>query len=47
MYRYERMQVRERMIDNYWENMCNVVKTKNPSLLLQMEQKYKKNVFKF
>lgn len=41
------MKIREKMLDNYWENMCNVIKTKNPSILLQLEQKYKKNAFKW
>jgi hypothetical protein len=40
------MKVREKMLDSYWENMCNLIKTKNPSLLLQLDHKYKRNAFK-
>jgi hypothetical protein len=45
MFRYERMRIREKMLDGYLENMCGVIKTKNPSLLLQLG-KSKKTVFK-
>lgn len=34
------------MLDGYLDNICGVIKTKNPSLLLQMS-KIKKNVFKW
>lgn len=40
------MKLREKMLDSYWENMTGVIKAKNPSLLLQMEQKYKRSAFK-
>ena len=46
MFRYERMRQREKLLESYYEGMCGVVKTKNPSLLLQLEQRSKKNVFR-
>ena len=45
MFRYERMRIREKMLDGYLDNICGVIKTKNPSLLLQLN-KIKKSVFK-
>jgi hypothetical protein len=45
-FRYERMQIREKMLDGYWETLCGHVKTKNPSILLQMEQRFKRKAFK-
>lgn len=35
------------MLDAYWENMCTVIKAKNPSILLQLEHKYKRSAFKW
>lgn len=46
MYRYQRMKEREAMLDAHWEHMVGVVKIKNPSLLLGLSQKSKKNAFK-
>lgn len=40
------MKVRERMLESYWENMCGVVRTKNPSLLLQLDSRLKRSAFK-
>lgn len=46
MFRYEKMKTRRDYLDWYWKEMVNIVKTKNPSLLLQLESKSKKTVFK-
>lgn len=46
MFRYGKMKAREEMLDAYWDNMCSVVKTKDPSLLVQIKAKNKKKVFK-
>jgi hypothetical protein len=46
MFRYERMRLREKMLDGYWENMCAIIKAKNPSILLQLENKYRRSAFK-
>ena len=46
MYRYEKMKNRKDYLEWYWSQIVNVVKTKNPSLLLQLDSKNKKTVFK-
>jgi hypothetical protein len=34
------------MLEGYWETLCSHVKAKNPSILLQMEQRFKRRAFK-
>ena len=46
MYRYERMRAREKLLDTHWDTLCGVIRTKNPSLLLQLEHRIRKNAFK-
>jgi hypothetical protein len=40
------MRVREKMLDGYYETLCGHIRSKNPSVLVQLEQRFKKNVFK-
>lgn len=46
MFRFGNMKMRKDYLDWYWKEMVNIVKTKNPSLLLQLESKAKRSVFK-
>lgn len=41
------MKTRKDYLEWYWNQMVSVVKTKNPSLLLQLDSKIKKTVFKW
>lgn len=40
------MRLREKMLDGYWQEMCAHIKAKNPSVLLQLEHRFKRSVFK-
>lgn len=35
-FRFERMRIREKMLDSYWETLCGHIRAKNPSVLLQL-----------
>lgn len=46
MYRFERMKMRNDYLTDYYQQMTHIVKMKNPSLLLILDNKEKKIVFK-